>query len=70
MAADAFLRERSSAHPDNLRKRSEYYGRLARAARDPGIRDLYQQMSDLIAERAELARRRQALLDQAPPGRS
>jgi len=70
MAADASLQERSSAHPDNLRKRSEYYGRLARAARDPGMRDLYRQMSELIAERAELARRRRALLDATPPGRT
>ena len=36
----------------------------AGAANDPAIRDLYTQMSQLIAERAELARRRRAFLDE------
>jgi hypothetical protein len=55
-------REAGANHPDALRQRAEHYRRLAARATDPGIRDLYTQMSQLIAERAELAHRRRAFL--------
>jgi hypothetical protein len=69
MRADESPRERSANHPESLRKRAEHYRRLAGATRDPGVRDLYTQMSQLIDERAELARDRQAFLGEMPLGR-
>jgi len=55
-------REVGASHPDALRQRAEHYRRLAGQETDPGIRDLYMQMSQLIAERADLAHRRRAFL--------
>ena len=60
MAAE---RDGGANHPDALHQRAEHYRRLAGRATDPGIRDLYSQMSQLIAERAELAQRRRAFLE-------
>jgi hypothetical protein len=63
MRTDDGWRVRSANQPENLRKRAEHYRRLAGAARDPKMRDLYTQMSQLIAERAELAHQRRIFLD-------
>jgi hypothetical protein len=55
-------REVGASHHDTLRQRAEHYRRLAGRTTDPGIRDLYMQMSQLIAERAEFADRRRTFL--------
>jgi hypothetical protein len=63
-------REVGANHPDALTQRAEHYRGLAGRASDPGISDLYMQMSQLIAERAEFAHRRRAfLLEDAPLAR-
>jgi hypothetical protein len=64
MRTDPGTSARRVEQAETLRKRAEHYRRLAGAANDPAIRDLYTQMSQLIAERAELARRRRAFLDE------
>jgi hypothetical protein len=66
MRADDGWRVRGANQPENLRKRAEHYRRLAGAASDPKMRDLYTQMAQLIAERAELARQRRIVLEETP----
>jgi hypothetical protein len=69
VTADQDPPERGISHSDALRLRAEHYRRLAGGAIDAGIRDLYTQMSQLIGERAELARKRSQFLDETALGR-